>query len=51
MQEGGRVDNGEMLGMCHFTQVGQGKRGCADGSSTGVGVSREIMRLLVGHSK
>lgn len=50
MQEGGRDDDGEMLGVSHFTQVGQGRRGCVDGSGTGVGVSREIMRLLVGHS-
>lgn len=51
MQEGGRVDDEEMLGVCHFTQVGQGRRGCVDASGIRVGLSREIMRLLVGHSK
>lgn len=26
MQEVGRDDDGEMLGVCHFTQVDQGRR-------------------------
>lgn len=50
MQEGGRGDDEEMLGEWHFTLVGQGRPGCVDGAGTGVGMSRENMRLLVGHS-